>query len=237
MPPTSAVISDTVQFAGDQVTMKAFLAQPAEAVPGGTPGLVICHEWWGLNDHMKDIARRFAREGYVTLVPDLYVRLGAKVTTDAQEAGRLMSALSSQLVLRDLNAAVAYLKRQPTVDGLKIAALGFCMGGTLALTLATHNSELKSCVVFYGKVPPIETMAYLLCPVLYHYGAKDGWVTSQEVERLRQGLAQFGKPGEVVTYPNAQHAFFNETRPEVYGPDDAAKAWKKTLEFLAACLS
>jgi carboxymethylenebutenolidase len=107
------------------------------------------------------------------------------------------------------------------------------MGGTLALTIAGHNSDLKAAVAFYGKVPPIETMEYLVCPVLFHHGAKDGWVTKQEVDRLRQGLEQFGKPGEVASYPQADHAFFNDTRPEVYRKDDAAEAWRRTLQFLA----
>lgn len=232
MPAASMVISEVVRFPGDRITLSGFLARPAGQAAGQAPALVICHEWWGLNDHMKDLARRFAQEGYAALVPDLYARQGSAVTADAQEAARLMGGLSSQLALVDLNAAVGFLKRHPAVDGERIAAAGFCMGGTLALALACHNSELKACVVFYGKVPPIETMAYLLCPVLYHYGAADSWVTAQEVERLRQGLAQFGKPGEVAVYPNAPHAFFNDTRPDAYRAADARSAWERTAAFL-----
>ena len=225
----SAVASETVQFVSDNVTIKAFLAHPAQRAP--VPAVVILHEWWGLNDHTKDIARRFAGDGYAALAPDLYSRLGSKVTTDPTEAANLMITLSSQVALRDLNAATTYLKQQPFVDPLGIGVLGFCMGGTLALTMATHNSDLKAAVIFYGKVPPIETLEYLLCPVLYHYGEQDTWVTKQEVDRLRQGLAQFGKPGEVVTYPGP-HAFFNNTRPEVYREPEAQQAWQRTLEFL-----
>ena len=226
----ASVASETVQFTSDKVQINAFLAHPAKPA-GPVPGLVVIHEWWGLTDHIKDIARRFAKVGYAALAPDLYARQGSKVTRDANEASQLMSALSSQLALRDLNAAVGCLKSQPSIDGLRLGVVGFCMGDTLALTMAGHNSELKAAVIFYGKVPPIESFKYLLCPILYHYGEQDDWVTKQEVQRLRDGLTQFGKPGEVVTYP-APHAFFNDTRPDVYRKDEAAKAWQKTLQFL-----
>ncbi len=223
------VNSETVQFTNDAFTIRAFLAEPP--VAKNAPAVVIIHEWWGLNDHIMDIARRFANEGFIALAPDLYSRLGNKVTKDPNEAAGLMNALSSQAALRDLNAATTYLKQRPSVDPLHIGVVGFCMGGTLSLTQACHNSDVKASVVFYGKVPPIETFDYLLCPVLYHYGAKDGWVTKQEVERLQQGLKQFGKPGTVHIYPQADHAFFNDTRPEVYRAEDAKLAWDRTLQF------
>ena len=147
-----------------------------------------------------------------------------------------METLPSQAALRDLNAATTYLKMKPFVDPLRIGAVGFCMGGTIALTMATHNSDLKAAVPFYGKVPPIETLDYLLCPILYHYGAKDGWVTKQEVERLQEGLRKFGKPGTVHIYPDAGHAFFNDTRADAYHAQSASLAWQRTLAFLAANL-
>ena len=227
------VATSQVQFQSDGVAIKGFLAQPA-AARGLLPAVVVIQEWWGVNDHLKDIAQRFAREGYVALAPDLYSRQGSKVTKDAQEAARLMEGLSSQVGLRDLNTAVNYLKAQPFVERTRIGTVGFCMGGTFALTLATHNSDIKASVPFYGKVPPIETLDYLLCPILYHYGAKDGWVTKQEVERLREGLEKFGKPGEVyLYYPEAGHAFFNDTRPDAYRAADATLAWQRTLGFFA----
>ena len=219
-----------VEIPSDRVTLRAFLAAPT-AAGGVAPAVVVLHEWWGLNDHIKDIAVRLAGAGYVALAPDLYSRQGHAVTHDPQKAAALMNALSSQHVLRDLNAATTYLTRQPIVDPRRIGILGFCMGGTLALTQATHNSDLKAAVIFYGKVPPIETLDYLLCPVLYHRAEQDGWVTAQEADRLRQGLAQFGKPGDVVSYPDCQHAFFNDTRPEVYSERDARLAWDRTLQF------
>jgi carboxymethylenebutenolidase len=155
------------------------------------------------------------------------------VVTDAAEAAQLMSGLSSQQALRDLNAAIRYLKEQAWIEPGRLGLAGFSMGGTLALTMATHNSDLKAAVVFSGKVPPIETLDALLCPILFHHGAADAWVTSKEADTLRQGLRQYGKRGEVVSYPDAPHAFFNETRPEVFRPAAAAEAWQRTLRFLA----
>jgi carboxymethylenebutenolidase len=233
---SSGWATETVEFPSDGFTIRAFLAKPLQG-SAPVPTVLILHEWWGLNDHIKDIARRFAAAGYAALAVDLYSRQGYKVTADPAEAGALMDALSSQAALRDLNAATKYLKAQPFIDAWRLGVLGFCMGGTLALTQAAHNSDLKAAVVFYGKVPPIETFRYLLCPVLYHHGAKDGWVTRQEVERLQNGLKAHGKPGQVYTYPEADHAFFNDTRPEVYRAQDAALAWDRTLQFLSRHLS
>lgn len=229
---SAALVTDTVQFVSDGQTIRAYLARPPKAAQP-LPAVLIIHEWWGLTDHMKDLARRFAKEGYAALVPDLYARQGSVVTTDANEAAKLMSQLSSQQSLRDLNAAAAYLKRQPWIAPDRLGVVGFCMGGTMALTMATHNSDLNAAVVFYGKVPPIETLDSLLCPILFHHGAQDGWVTGKEVDTLRQGLAQYGKHGQVVSYPSAGHAFFNDARPDAYRPTEAAEAWQRTKQFFA----
>ncbi len=227
---SAALVADTVQFVSDGQSIRAYLARPPTAARP-LPAVLIIHEWWGLTDHMKDLARRFAKEGYAALVPDLYARQGSAVTTDANEAAKLMSQLSSQHALRDLNAATAYLTRQAWIEPSRIGVVGFCMGGTLALTTATHNSDVKAAVIFYGKVPPIETLDSLLCPILFHHGAQDGWVTGKEVDTLRQGLTQYGKRGEVVSYPAAGHAFFNDARPDAYHPASAAQAWQRTLRF------
>ena len=230
MTLAAELVTESVQFTSDQFTIKAFLARPA--AKGQLPAVIVIQEWWGLNDHIKDISQRFAREGYAALAPDLYSRLGHKVATDAAEAAKLMESLSSQAALRDLNAAAAFLSTQRFVDLQRIGVVGFCMGGSFALIMATHNSTIRAAVPFYGKVPPIETLNYLLCPILYHYGAKDGWVTREEVDRLKEGLAQYGKPGEVHIYPEAGHAFFNDTRPDAYRPTEAKEAWQRTLSFL-----
>lgn len=224
----------SVQFPGEGITIRGFLTRPQDTKP--KPAVVIIHEWWGLNDHIKDIAQRFAREGYVALAPDLYSRLGNQVTKDPQEAAKFMESLQSQDALKDLNATTRYLKTQPFTDPLKVGAVGFCMGGTFTLMLASHNSDIKAAVPFYGQIPPTDNLRYLVCPILYIYGGQDGWITKQDVERLKLGLQQFGRPGEVKIYPNCPHAFFNDTRQDAYRPSEAQDAWQRTLAFLAAHL-
>jgi len=230
----SEPITTSVTFPGDKLLLAGFLARPPE--PGPKPAVVVIHEWWGLNDHIKDLAKRFAREGYVALAPDLYSRLGNKVTKDPTDAARLMESLQSQHVLKDLNATTAYVKTLPFVDPMKLGIVGFCMGGTFALMAAAHNSDIKAAVPFYGQVPPTDSLKYLVAPILYIHGGQDTWITKREADRLAQGLKQFGRPGEVVSYPDCGHAFFNDTRPDVYRPEQAKDAWQRTLQFLAAHL-
>src|SRR5918999_1040385 len=122
------------------------------------PGLILVHEWWGLNDHVKDIARRFAEEGYVVLAPDLYD--GAS-TKDPEEAGKLMQGLDRERALEKLNGAVAYLQGLPAVDAERIGVTGFCMGGTYALLLAAHNKGVKASAPFYGDIPTEEELKNL----------------------------------------------------------------------------
>ena len=228
------VTTSSVAYPGEQIELAGFLARPGGHAP--RPAVVVLHEWWGLNDHIKNIAMRFAREGFVVLAPDLYSRLGRKVTADAQEAAKLMESLQSQLILKDTNATTRWLKQQPFVDAQRIGAVGFCMGGTFALTMASHNSDIKAAVPFYGQIPPTDSLKYLVAPILYIHGGADTWITKREADRLQQGLTQFGRPGEVVSYPNCPHAFFNNTRPEVYRAAEAQDAWARTLSFLRARL-
>ena len=232
---TDDLATSDVTYPGEKIELAGFLARPgSDASP--RPAVVVLHEWWGLNDHIKDIAKRFAREGFVALAPDLYSRNGHKVTADAQEAAKLMESVQSQQVLLDTNATTRWLKEQPFVDPLKIGTVGFCMGGTFALTMASHNSDIKAAVPFYGQIPPTDSLKYLVAPILYIHGGADTWIVKREADRLQQGLQQYGRPGEVVSYPNCPHAFFNDTRPEVYRPNEAQDAWRRTLQFLRARL-
>jgi len=221
--------TETIDYPGAGVALRGFLARPPETTPRAA--IVILHEWWGLTDHMKDVARRFTAEGYVALAPDLYSRLGHSVATDPQQAAKLMESLQSQQVLKDLNATTRYLKAQPFVDAWKLGVVGFSMGGTFALMMASHNSDIKAAVAFYGQIPPSDSLKYLVAPVLYLHGGQDTWIVKREAERLAQALVQHGRPGEVKIYPDCPHAFFNDTRPEVYRSDQAHDAWQRTLNF------
>jgi len=224
--------TSTVHYTSGDIQMAAYLARPK--AKGAYPGLIVIQEWWGLNEHIKDIARRFAREGYVALTPDLYSCLGHKVTADPNEAGRLMSSLKAEQALKDLQATVAHLKNLEGVKRERLGVAGFCMGGTYALLLPCHTREIKAAAPFYGQVPsPPDPLKNLACPVLYIYGDADGWITMADVNRLQEGLKRYGKAGEVKIYPGAPHAFFNDTRKDVYRPKEAKDAWTRVLAFFA----
>jgi len=226
-------IRDTiVQYPSGNVTVRAYVAAPQ--IRERRPTVIVIQEWWGLNDHVKDIAKRFAAEGYVAIAPDLYSRLQNEVVplTNPNRAGELMGALKQEEGLNDLNATVAYLKTVPEVDPARIGVIGFCMGGSYALMLPCVNGDIKAAVPFYGQVPnPDSPLQQLSAPVLYIYGEDDGWITKADVQRLAVALKKYNKPGEIKTYPGAPHAFFNDLRKEVHRPAEAKDAWARTLAF------
>ena len=202
---------------------------------GSGPGVIVIQEWWGLVDHIKNVCDRFAGEGFVALAPDLY---HGKTTKSPDEAGKLMMALRIDEAERDLSAAVAYLSTQDETTSEKIGVVGFCMGGALSLYTATKNPSIGACVVFYGghtKVQP--DLPNLHAPVLGIYAEKDTFVTPASARELEQQLKKLGKQIDVNIYPNTDHAFFNDTRPEVYNAEASADAWQRTVEFLRKHLS
>lgn len=226
----SEVISESAQFDSDGIIIKAHISRPSGLAQ--RPAVIVAHEWWGLTDHTKAVTERFAQAGFLAIAPNLYSRLGYQVTDDKTEATKLMNLLTSQGALRDLNNTLSFLKNLEHVDPHKIGVVGFSMGATFALMMASHNTDIKAVVPFYGKVPPIETLSYLVCPVLYHYSGKDEWVTRQEVDRLKSGFTQFGKEGHIYIYPESQHGFFNDSKPESFNDVDAKQAWQRTIQFL-----
>lgn len=226
---------EMIQYPSDGMTMHAYLAVPEGK--GYFPSVIVIQEWWGLNEHVKDIARRYAMEGYVAIAPDLYTRLGHKITADPNEAGRLMNSLPQEDGLKDLNATVAFLKTRNEIDANRIGVTGFCMGGGYALMLPCVNSGIKAAVSYYGPVPNPDTpLKNLGSPVLYIFGEDDGWITKSDVERLRVAFQKYKKPGEIKTYPGCPHAFFNDTRPDVYRMAEAGDAWVRTLDFFSQYL-
>ncbi len=218
---------------GERITFKAnghttpgYLARPAS---GSGPGVIVIQEWWGLVPHIENLTDRFAKEGFVALAPDLYH--GEKATSPDQ-AGKMMMALKIEEAAKDLSGAIDYLKAQKGVTGSKVGTVGFCMGGALSLYVATVNPNVGACVVFYGGHPNAKPdLSKLQAPVLGIWAGKDGFVTPQVVEELDSALTKLGKRHEFHTYPEAQHAFFNDTRPDVHDPAAAADAWTKTLAF------
>lgn len=221
-------MGDMIEFTRNGRRVPAHLAKPPGAGP--FPAVIVIQEWWGLNDHIKDVAERYAREGYVALAPDLY---HGKVTADPNEAGKLMGALNREEAVRDLLGAVQHLKAMKDVRGDRIGVTGFCMGGSYALLLPCRTKEIRAAAPYYGEIPDEATLKNLACPILYIYGDADFWITKDEVKRLEASLKKLDKPGEVKIYPGAPHAFFNDTRKDVYRQTEARDAWRRTLDLFA----
>jgi carboxymethylenebutenolidase len=213
-------------------TTPGYLAQPDAAGPH--PGVIVIQEWWGLNDNIKDIAERFAREGFVAFAPDLY---HGKIAPEPDAAMKLMMALDMDRASKELVAATEYLAGQDYLAGRGIGAIGFCMGGGLALTLACDTPLIKAVAPFYGVNPqPIDRVASLNGPVFAVYAEHDDWAGPAVRQALEEALTKHGKQFEVQTYPGTEHAFFNDTRAEVYRPEAAGDAWNRTLSLFRANL-
>lgn len=202
----------------------AHVALPDEA-GSSNAAVVLIQEWWGINDHIRDLAGRYAKEGYTCIAPDLY---RGKITTDAKEASRLMNELPIDDGLNTIKSAIA--KAEQTYNPGKIGITGFCMGGTFALRAACEIDSLAAAAPFYGDIPDEQILAKLKVPTLFIAGARDGWITPEKVNGLKEVAHKYELPVEVVSY-DADHAFFNDTRPEVYNPEAAADAWQRVLNF------
>lgn len=204
---------------------------------GTGPGVVVIQEWWGLVDHIADVADRFAAEGFVALAPDL---LGGRTTHDADEASELMSSLPVESASKDLAGAVDFLLGHEQVRGEKIGAVGFCTGGGFVLQLAADQGEkVAAAVPFYGLFPHGEPdFSGLRAEVLGHFGEEDTFTEPDAALELEQTIReQSGAEVNLHFYP-AGHAFFNDENPlGTYDPESARLAWTRTLEFLRSRLA
>jgi carboxymethylenebutenolidase len=211
---------------------RGYLAKPKAAGPH--PAVIVVHEWWGLVPHIKDICGRFAREGFVSLAPDLY---GGRIAQDAAEASKMMDALKTEEGMRRIEEALHYLAKQPFVASGRVGITGFCMGGSFALLAACRLKGIRASSPFYGHYPAKpEEMAKISCPVLFFAGGRDEWINAKVTGTIEEAFKKHKKEGRVVVYPDADHAFFNDTRPEVYQREAAFDAWKKTLAFFRETL-
>jgi len=218
-------MGERVTFKSNGTNTSGYMSRPAR--PG--PGLIVIQEWWGLVPHICDIADRFAAVGFCALAPDLF---HGAMTKSPDEAGKLMMALRIDQAARDLAGAINYLRADADAKGQKVGTIGFCMGGALSLFAACRNSSVGACAVFYGGHPNVKPdLASLEAPVLGVFAGKDTFVSPAVVSELDKQLTHAGKRHEFHTYPDAQHAFFNDQRPEVYDAAAAADAWGKTLAF------
>ena len=201
----------------------------APAAIGRGPGVIVLQEWWGLVPHIESVCDLFAAEGFTALAPDLYHGRSAK---SPDEAGKLMMAINIAETEADLRGAVRHLLACAEVTSKKVGTVGFCMGGQLSLYAACSNSDVGACVDFYGVHPHVQLeLAKLQAPVLGFFGALDSGVPPAVAHELESKLRAAGKSVEVHIFDGARHAFFNDTRKEVYNAAAAQQSWKRMLAF------
>ncbi|MDO8684962.1 MAG: dienelactone hydrolase family protein [Armatimonadota bacterium] len=200
---------------------------------GPFPGLVMIHEWWGLNDNIKEMADRLAGEGYAALAVDLF----GKSTTDPAEAMWLSRGINPSSALAQLLAAADYLRVLPYVPDDKVGSIGWCFGGRQSLNLALNDPKLAAAVIYYGQlVTDPKELAKIKAAVLGIFGEADESIPMDAVREFDKALTEAGVRHEIYTYPGAGHAFANPTQSQRYKPEAAADAWKKTIAFLAKYL-
>ena len=228
------IASHEVSYPGEACEIKAFVAEPA--ADGPRPAVIVVQEWWGLNGHIRDVARRFAAQGYFAIAPDLYSRQGHKVASDPNTAAQLMGGLKHPQGIADLKSTITWLRAQKQTNASKIGVIGFCMGGSYAMLLPCESKDIAAAAPFYGEIPSDDKIKNLGCPIFYAYGENDGWIQRKDVDRLAADLKKFDKRGSVKVYAGCSHGFFNDTRPDVYRAAEAKDAWDNTLKLFAANL-
>jgi len=213
-----------VEFTSNGSKTAGYLATPAA---GKGPGVLVLQEWWGLVGHIKNVCDRFAGEGFTALAPDMY---HGKTASEPDGAGKLFMALNISQAERDLRGAATYLLGQSSTK--KIGAVGFCMGGQLALFAGCTNPSVGAVVDFYGIHPNVKPdYTRLSGPVLGLFAEKDAFVTPQTAREVEAAIKKAGKPVEIHIYPGVDHGFFNDERPDVYNKAAAEDAWRRTLDL------
>ena len=216
---------------GDETVQGMLYAPPGK---GPFPGIIVIHEWWGLNDWVKEQGAKLAGEGYVALAVDLY---RGKVATTPEEAHELMRGVPDDRAARDLRAAFMFLQSQPNVKKDRIGSIGWCMGGGYSLQVALQEPTLKVDVINYGHLATeTDSLKRINAPILGLFGGQDRGITVDDVKKFQQSLQGLDKKVEIHIYPNAGHGFENPNNKDGYRADDAADAWRRTVDFLADTL-
>jgi carboxymethylenebutenolidase len=228
-------MGENVSFASNGGTCEGYLATPES---GSGPGVIVIQEWWGLVGHIRDVADRFAQEGFVALAPDFFH--GAK-TDEPDEATRLLMSLAMDKAAQDIAGAARYLSDRDDVTGSGIGTVGFCMGGSLALWTGTLAPNVVAAIGFYPAIP-WDRMSptwdnYQGKSAMFHCSEEDGTSAAEGIQAAWTAITTAGGDVEVFDYPGTQHAFFNDDRPEVHDPAASALAWERTIGLLKRRLS
>ena len=219
----------SVSYKSGDETVQATLYTPAGKGP--FPAVIVIHEWWGLNDWVKDQAAKLSGEGYVALAIDLY---RGKVATTPDEAHEIMRGVPEDRAKRDLHAAFEFLASQGNVKKDRIGAIGWCMGGGYSLDVALQEPTLAADVINYGHLATDpEALKKINAPILGSFGGRDRGITPDDVHKFEAALKQLGKKVDIKIYDDAGHAFENSNNKDGYRAADAADAWKRAVDFLA----
>ena len=221
-----------VEFSSNGHTCQGYFAAPES---GQGPAVVVIQEWWGLVEHIEDLVDRFAAAGFAALAPDLY---HGKTTKSPDDAGKLLMELDAERAVKEIAGAGAYLLQRPECSSKKYGVVGFCMGGALAQYAATKDPEhVGAAVSFYGGFKQVQPRwEDLQAPILLIYGEDDKGVPAEQGRELQAKLQKLGKNAELVVYPHANHAFFNDTGMN-YNAAAAADAWTRVLAWFSDHLS
>jgi carboxymethylenebutenolidase len=221
------VTASNVQIGTDGTEFTAFLARPV--AEGPYPGIIMIHEWWGLNDQVRSMAHVLAGEGYVVLAVDLF---NGSVATTTEGALANLRDNPNNITVPKMQAAVEYLKEMPDVDPAKIASLGWCYGGGQSFQLGI-NEELQGVVIYYGRISTDSTeLMELKEPVLGLFGEEDISIPAEDVREFERLLKAQGTSADIHIYEGAGHAFANPTNTQAFRKEQAMDAWNKTLDFL-----
>ncbi len=224
-----AASSKDISYKSGDETVRAIVYSPE--VKGKTPGIIVIHEWWGLNDWVKEEASKLADQGYVTLAIDLY---RGKLATTPEEAHEIMRGVPEDRAKRDLHAAFEFLESQSNVNKDRIGAIGWCMGGGYSLDVALQEPTLKADVINYGHLATDPaSIEKIHAAVLGLFGGQDRGIPVDDVRKFEQLMKDKGKTIDVVIYSDAGHAFENPNNQTGYRADDAADAWKHITDFFA----
>ena len=223
-----AATGKEVSYKSGDETVQGILYTPSGSGP--FPGIVVIHEWWGLNDWVKEQASKLADQGYVALAIDLY---RGKVADNPNTAHELMRGVPEDRAARDLHAAVEFLKSQPSVRKDRIASIGWCMGGGYSLNVALNEPTLTAAVINYGHLATDPAALHKInAAILGNFGGQDQGIPPEDVKKFEEALKKDGKKADIKIYPDAGHAFENPNNKGGYRAVDAADAWQRTVKFL-----
>jgi carboxymethylenebutenolidase len=229
-----------VKIPTGDVEIPAYRAMPAKGGP--FPIVLVVQEIFGVHEHIKDVCRRFAKEGYLAVAPELYARQGdpTKFTDYKQLFAEIVGKVPDEQVMSDLDATVAWAGKSGSGDVKRVGVTGFCWGGRITWLYCAHSPQVKAGVAWYGRLVgetsplqpkyPIDVVADLKAPVLGLYGGQDQGIPLADVEKMRAALAAAKNPSEIVVFPDAPHGFNADYRPS-YRAEDAREGWRQALAW------